>query len=273
MGAALYQLHARINAMKLDEIQKAAQEQFARQSHRYGQGHILENIEDVRSAMALMDLPDRSSVLDVATGAGHTGLFLASLGHQVTLADIAKPMLDRARQAAAERGLAIETQLHAAEQFPNAAESFDLVTCRVAAHHFSSPEKFISETARVLKTGGWFLLIDGSVQDDELEAEDWLHSVEKLRDPSHHRFLTPRAWSQLCGTHGLKVVESRLAPFKQPDLNWYFETAATSQSNRQKVLELINHAPDSAKLLFQLGKEDEKIVWWWQRLTLIARKA
>jgi hypothetical protein len=29
---------------------KAAQEQFARQSHRYGQGHILEDIADVQAA-------------------------------------------------------------------------------------------------------------------------------------------------------------------------------------------------------------------------------
>ena len=37
--------------MKLDEVQQAAQEQFARRSHRYGHGHILENVEDVREAI------------------------------------------------------------------------------------------------------------------------------------------------------------------------------------------------------------------------------
>jgi ubiquinone/menaquinone biosynthesis C-methylase UbiE len=259
--------------MKLDEVQQAAQEQFARQSHRYGQGHILENVEDVRLALDFIALPATSKVLDVATGAGHTGLFLASRGHKVILADIAQPMLDRAQKTAVERGLVVETQQHAAENFPNANETFDLVTCRVAAHHFSSPEKFISEAARVLKPGGWFLLIDGSVQDDEPEAEAWLHAVEKFRDPSHHRFLTPRAWSKLCNLAKLKVVQCKLAPFKQPDLNWYFETAATSSENREKVLELVANAPESARRLFKLTTELRKIVWWWQRLTLIARKA
>ena len=181
-------------SMKLDEVQRAAQEQFAKQSHRYGQGHILENIEDVRAAVAVMALPPRAQVLDVATGGGHTGLFLASLGHEVTLADLAQPMLDRAAAAAAERGLSVQTRLHPAEQFPYTDACFDLVTCRVAAHHFSSPEDFICETARVLRPGGWFLLIDGTVEDDQIEAEEWSHAVEKLRDPSHHRFITPRAW-------------------------------------------------------------------------------
>jgi ubiquinone/menaquinone biosynthesis C-methylase UbiE len=259
--------------MKLDSVQQAAQEQFAKQSHRYGSGHILENVEDVRVAVAAISLPTRAKVLDVATGGGHTGFYLAGLGHDVTLADIAQPMLDRAARTAAERGFTVQTRQHPAEAFPYADGEFDLVTCRVAAHHFSSPEQFIHEAARVLKPGGYFLLIDGSVEDDQTEAEAWTHTVEKLRDPSHHRFLTPRAWSKLCETSGLTVKQVVLNPYKQPDLNWYFDTAATTPENRGRVLELIRQAPESARKLFRLGEEDGKIVWWWQRLTLIARKA
>src|SRR5450432_1236615 len=118
--------------MSLDSIQRSAQEQFARQSHRYGQGHILENVEDVQAALEMIPLPPRASVLDVATGGGHTGLYLASLGHDVTLADIAQPMLDRARETAVKRGLTVETQQHPAEKFPYPDASFDLATCRVA---------------------------------------------------------------------------------------------------------------------------------------------
>lgn len=258
--------------MELDDIQKAAQEQFARQSHRYGQGHILEDIADVRAAVEIMSLPTSAKVVDIATGGGHTGLYLASLGHEVTLADLALPMLERAAKTAAERGLRVQTKQHAAEQFPYPDAQFDLVTCRVAAHHFSSPENFVRETACVMKPGGWFLLIDGSVEDDQPEAEAWSHALEKLRDPSHHRFLTPRAWSRICEANGLVVTLAQLSPFKQPDLNWYFEAAATTPENRRKVLVMIANAPASARRLFRLGEEEGKIIWWWQRLTLVARK-
>jgi len=261
-----------VRPMDLNQVQRASQEQFARQSDRYGKGHILENVEDVRAALAHITLPARARVLDVATGGGHTGVLLASLGHDVTLSDLTQPMLDRASQLARERGLSVRTQLHAAEAFPYGAESFELVTCRVAAHHFSSPESFVREAARVLKRGGWFLLIDGTVEDDQPEAEAWAHAVEKLRDPSHHRLITPRTWQGYCEGAGLSVVHCGLTPFKQPDLNWYFETAATTPGNRQKVLELVRNAPESARKLFRLGEEDGKIVWWWQRLTLVARK-
>ncbi len=258
--------------MQLDEIQRAAQEQFARQCRRYGHGHILENVEDITAALQRMALPPGARALDIATGAGHTGLHLASLGFQVTLADIARAMLDRAAQAGADRGLEVQVRQHPAEELPYPDGSFDLVTCRVAAHHFSSPRKFIAEASRALASRGYFLLIDGTVQDGEPEAEEWMHQVEKFRDPSHNHFLRPNQWIDLCREHGLPAQDVILTPFKQPDLNWYFETASTSPENRRKVLDLIASAPDSARRLFQLREEEGKIVWWWQRLTLIAQK-
>ena len=258
--------------MKLDEVQRAAQEQFAKQSGHYGRGHVLENTEDVRVALDFIPLPTPAQVLDLATGAGHTGLFLAGLGHQVILADIAGPMLSAPPAPPPIAACSVQTRQHAAEHLPYPDSQFDLVTCRVAAHHFSSPESSVRESARVLKPGGYFLLIDGTVADGEPEAEAWAHTVEKLRDPSHHRLLTPNTWSGLCAAAGLEVRKLLIAPFKQPDLDWYFEAAATSPENRAKVLQLVANAPASARRLFRLGNEDGKIVWWWQRLTLVARK-
>src|SRR4051812_21783140 len=134
----------KVRAMSnLNQIQRASSEQFGRQSRHYAKGHVLENVDDIRAAVGHMGLPAKAKVLDVATGAGHTGLFFAGLGHDVTLADIAQPMLDRALEAARERGLSVKTRLHAAEELPYPDGSFDLVTCRVAAHHFSSPAQLV----------------------------------------------------------------------------------------------------------------------------------
>lgn len=143
--------------MPLDPTQLAAQEQFNRQSRNYGRSHILSDVADVADALTHVSLPPKAQVLDVATGAGHTGLYLAGLGHEVTCADLSPAMLDRVREAAAERGLSVTTQQHPAEEMPYADGSFDLVTCRIAPHHFSSPGAFVRETARVLKPGGFFL--------------------------------------------------------------------------------------------------------------------
>lgn len=258
--------------MSLDAIQSASAEQFGRRSHRYGKDHILADVSDVEAALSRIHLSAPIRVLDVATGAGHTGLHCASLGHDVTCADIAQPMLDRVEESARERGLRVATCRHPAEVMPHADATFDLVTSRVAPHHFSSPESFVRETARVLKPGGHFLLIDGSIDDGDPVAEEWTHRVETLRDPSHHRFLSPARWRELCAASGLDVVFEGLEPFQMPDLNWYFETADTSESNRAAVLELVRTAPLEARRQFRIAEENGKIVWWWRRLTLIARK-
>jgi hypothetical protein len=123
----------------------------------------------------------------------------------------------------------------------------------------------------VLKPGGHFLLIDGSVPDDDPETEAWLHRVEKWRDPSHGRFLSRQAWEELVRANGLAVRHSRLEPMKQPDLQWYFETAATPAENRTLVLEALRTAPPQVRAAMRLGQEEGRIVWWWLRLSLLAR--
>lgn len=257
----------------LDPVQQAAQAQFARQSKNYGTSHVLADVSDVASAAARMTIPAVADVLDVATGGGHAGLYFASLGHRVTLADIATPMLKRARELALERGLTVETRQHPAEALPYPDASFDLVTCRVAPHHFSAPTRFVRESARVLRPGGWLLVIDGSVPDDEPEAEAWIHRIEILRDPSHVALIPPRMWRAYCQQAGLEVAFAELHPLKQPDLEWYFETAATPAENREIVRGLIARAPAYARRVFRLGEEENRIVWWWPRITVAAQKA
>jgi SAM-dependent methyltransferase len=181
-------------------------------------------------------------------------------------------MLENGKKLCAEAGFTIETRIFPAEQMPFAENAFDLVTVRVAPHHFSSPEKFVQETARVLKPDGHFLLVDGSVPDDDPETEEWLHRVEKWRDPSHGRFLSRKAWEELVRQAGMKVLRSELYPRKQPDLEWYFNTAATPQANREKVLDSVRTACERVRQALRLGDEQGKIVWWWPMLTMLAAK-
>jgi ubiquinone/menaquinone biosynthesis C-methylase UbiE/glutathione S-transferase len=256
----------------LDEVQMASHDQFSERADQYGKSHILADVSDVEKALADLKLRPGTQALDVATGNGHTAIYLAGKGLSVTACDISAAMLKQAEQLAAEKGVKIAFHEHAAEKLPYADNSFGLITCRVAAHHFSSPETFIRESFRVLKTYGYLVLIDGTVPDDQIEANEWMNTVEKLRDPSHVRMITPNMWRKWCVDIGMTVTRVQVESFKQPDLNWYFNVANTPPENRKKVLEMLAKAPSSARELFKIGQEDGKIVWYWRRLTLIAGK-
>jgi ubiquinone/menaquinone biosynthesis C-methylase UbiE len=256
----------------LDTAQAASAAQFDRQSERYGRSHILADTSDVSEALALVATSSKGRALDVATGGGHTALCAARMGWTVTAGDISTKMLAGAAKLLGDEGLHLEALLFPAEKMPFADGTFELVTTRVAPHHFSSPAMFVAEVARVLKPGGHFLLIDGTVPDGDEETEQWLHRVEKWRDPSHGRFLSRASWEKLVGSCGLQIVASSLHQKKQPDLDWYFETAATSTENRILVLDAIQSASPKVRDALQLADDDGKIVWWWPMLRLLARK-
>ncbi len=257
---------------QLDPSQAASAAQFDRQSDRYGRTHILADTSDVAAGLEGVAPAPGATALDVATGGGHTALFLARQGWDVTAGDIAPRMLENARRLVEDAGHRLATRLFPAEEMPFDAGSFDLVTVRVAPHHFSSPERFVAEAARVLKPGGHLLVIDGSVPDDDPQTEAWLHTVERWRDPSHGRFLSRTAWEALVRGCSLIVCRSTLRPRKQPDLEWYFETAATPEENRAKVLAAVHSAPDRVRSALRLGDEQGRIIWWWPMLILLARK-
>jgi ubiquinone/menaquinone biosynthesis C-methylase UbiE len=48
--------------------------------------------------------------------------------------------------------------------------SFDLVTCRIAPHHFDDVAAFVHEAARVLKPGGMLLVQDHLMPEDATTA-------------------------------------------------------------------------------------------------------
>jgi ubiquinone/menaquinone biosynthesis C-methylase UbiE/glutathione S-transferase len=246
----------------LDQVQLASADQFDGRADQYGKSHILADTTDVETAIADLKLRPNTPALDIATGNGHTAINLAKKGYVVTASDVSTGMLAQAKKLAAEQGVTIDFREHTAEKLPFPDNSFGLITCRVAAHHFSSPEMFIREAARVLKMYGYLVVIDTTVSDDHVEAHTWMDTVDRLRDPSHMHYVTPNSWRKWCGDCGLTVSKVKIEPFKMPDLNWYFNVANTPPENRKKVLEMIAKAPSAVRELFKLGQEDGKIVWY-----------
>lgn len=151
--------------------------------------------------------------LDVATGTGHTAAAFAPHVAQVVASDITEEMLAEAAKLAAGKGLQnVETASAEAGALPFAAKSFDLVTCRLAAHHFADVWAFVAEAWRVLRPGGVLALVDNISPDAEIETQGSdtarrdaaaaYNQFETLRDPSHGRCLGLGEWRALLEAAG-----------------------------------------------------------------------
>jgi ubiquinone/menaquinone biosynthesis C-methylase UbiE len=159
--------------------------------------------------------------LDVATGAGHTAAAFAPHVASVVASDLTDEMLAEAGKLAREKGYANMTTAKAdAEALPFPDASFELVTCRIAPHHFPDIPAFVAEVWRVLAPGGVFALVDNVSPDARTtpgfppaalrDAAIGYNAFEKLRDPSHGRAWTTAEWLELIGDVGFGVRHTEI---------------------------------------------------------------
>jgi SAM-dependent methyltransferase len=178
-----------------------------RESEAHRQGRDLDLFADWAAA---------KTVLDVATGGGHVARRLREAGCKVVTCDPAPGM-----QA---------DVICRAEDLPFAHESFDVVTCRVAAHHFEDPGAALREFARV--TRELVLVADNLFLGESGEEAD------RLRDPTHVRNYSEDEWRELFAQAGLEVEEFERED-KSVDLEAWLERAGCTGEEAERVRGLI----------------------------------
>ena len=93
-----------------------------------------------------------------ADGEGRNGVYLASLGYDVTTTDVANLAIDKAMALASQKGVSINAMVGDALNPPFADESFDLII--VSFMHFmpQDHDHFMAQNIRLLKKGGLFIM-------------------------------------------------------------------------------------------------------------------
>ena len=182
-------------------------DQFSPRAHAYVESIDHSHGPDLELVTRVLAGMRYERALDVATGGGHCALTIAPYCDKVIAADVTPAMVEAARAFFAEQEAAnievVEADAHA---LPFEDHHFDLVTCRIAPHHFEDPAAFVAEVARVLKPGGKFLLIDNiAPEDDRLDA--FINWLEAARDPSHVRNLKVSQWRENVEAAGLEIRE------------------------------------------------------------------
>jgi SAM-dependent methyltransferase len=190
--------------------------------------------------------------LDLATGPGHTAARLAAEAGFVAGLDIAPGMIGVARQRAADMGLAnlayLIGDVHA---LPLPAQSLDLVTCRIAPHHFHDVEGFVREAARVLKPAGR-LVVEDSLAPDAPAVADFLEDLEKRRDPTHVHSLTRAEWGADCAQAGLRIVRETVYRKRHPFDLWIRRTGLSEGQIARLVAHILAASEDIRSILFEI---------------------
>jgi ubiquinone/menaquinone biosynthesis C-methylase UbiE len=192
-----------------------------RQSEAHRQGRDLEFFVEWAAG---------KTVLDVATGGGHVAARLREAGCEVVTCDSAPGMKPDV--------------ICRAENLPFADGSFDVVTCRVAAHHFEDPAAAVRELSRVAKE----LVL---VADNLFLGEDG-EQADRLRDPTHVRNYSEEEWRALFSQAGLEV-EAFEREEKRIELEPWLERAGCTGEEAGRVRELLADRIEDGKVWVDRG--------------------
>ena len=138
------------------------------------------------------------TALDVATGGGHVARRLRDAGCAVVTVDPAPGMQPDV--------------IARSEDLPFADGSFDVVTCRIAPHHFGDIRKAVAEMARVTRS-----LV---VIEDNLRIDEQVEEAERVRDPTHVRCYSSDEWMEFFVGAGLDVERVELFERKRDVDDW-----------------------------------------------------
>ncbi len=256
----------------MDDPNKLIQEQFGAHANDYvasqvhAKGQILLRLVELTR-------PQRDwLVLDVSTGAGHTALAFAPHVAHVVACDLTPQMLDAAGKLANESHI-VNIEFKHADAHSLAFEDniFDLVTNRIALHHYTDARRAIGEMARVCKQDKHVALTDNIVPPDKVTAGHINH-FEQVRDRSHNWAYPVARLEAMFADAGLKVEHTETFS-KEIEFDPWADRTDTSEETKTKLRQWLGDAPDAVRQWLTPRWDGGKIFFALHEAIIVGRKA
>jgi ubiquinone/menaquinone biosynthesis C-methylase UbiE len=191
---------------------------------------------------------------------------------KIIATDITPEMLTTATELAKQKGINnLTTQIADAESLPFDDESFDLLTCRLAFHHFTRQAQSLSEFARVLKPGGIVGFTDNYTADDQVAAV-FYNLLETIRDPSHFWVTSINQLSEMFYDAGFEILHTQLLS-KELEFHGWADRQRVSDADKTRLLAMLDEVPELLLPLLQPRKTDQTTYFSLAEAVIIARKS
>lgn len=241
------------------DIKKDVQQQFGKSADSYVSSTIHKDGNDLQKLLEMAMTTGEEELLDVATGGGHAANAFASCVKKVTALDLTPEMLAAAQKYILGNGHQnVEFIIGDAEVLPFSEGVFDIVTCRIAPHHFPNVNKFVDEVHRVLKPSGQFLFDDNVVPEEE-DYDLFYNTIEKWRDYSHFRAWKKSEWLRMLEIAGFEIFE-----WQRFEKTFHYEPWCNRmnlpEDEKDKLTQFILSASPKVKEKFKIIIRDNQII-------------
>jgi ubiquinone/menaquinone biosynthesis C-methylase UbiE len=229
------------------------------------------------AALVALSAPHRTDVvLDIATGAGHTALAFAPHVQRVVAYDLTEAMLAETAKNATQRGLTnVATRQGPAERLPFADAEFDIVTVRLASHHFADNGVAVREMARVVRAGGKVVVVDNYGPEDEALDALFQH-IEKTRDPSHVRGYRLSMWRKFLKDASLTIEQEVIDHYSESprgmDFDDWVRRAKTPPDRVAELRRAFTTASPELRDWLHIQVEGDAIWFRIPQVTFVARR-
>lgn len=147
--------------------------------------------------------------------------------------------------------------------------SFDIVTTRRAAHHFTDVPRFLLEAKRVLRPAGRLGVVDMSPPEG---TEDFSNRIERLRDGSHVQAFTPKTWKSMVSRAGLRLVSAEVLDEPIAFKRWLYPVEPGGREE-ESIRLAWDSAPARVRRLLKAEFKAGTIMGWRKsRIVLVASK-
>jgi ubiquinone/menaquinone biosynthesis C-methylase UbiE len=258
------------------------QQQFGAHAAAYATSTVHAKGASLGRLVELVKPQPQWQALDIATGAGHTAAAFAPHVARVVATDLTEEMLEESAKLAKSKGFSnMETARADAEALPFPDGSFDLVTCRIAAHHFPDVPTFVAEVWRVLRAGGTFALVDNISPDAEStpgypntelrDAALVYNAFEKIRDPSHGRCLGMAEWTEVLSDTGFNVLAKERLP-KDMEFQPWAERMGCDRLTVERLRTMLTDGSAALKAFLKPRDESGKLWFTLDEALILAHK-